>query len=695
MTKDLGILGPLREDKPSTAPKALGSREGDKDDREDLRNVPPQRENLVKKILEDIEKSERMFQPVFDQMKRNMFQVKNGRDEHTPKSFYTANISRRYIHQTTSVMYARNPTFVAKAKRRLYYALWDGKMESLQMALANIQQRAQAGLPADPNDVALLKDYERGTLRKNMINKVGETAEILMEYYTGEAEPNFKTNLKQTIKRMLTNFVGYVKVDFQRDMAHSPQVQSQINDHRARLAHLEHLADKIEKGEVNEGDAEIEELRLGLKQLEQQEEIILSEGLTYGFPTSTSVKVDPNCTNLNGFVGADWIAEEFHFEPDTASEIYGFDFEEAGATTFTLEKAIEDNYDEDISQQEFIEQEIVKVYEYYHKPTGLMYTVTPGFNNFCEEPREPNVRLQRFFPIYSYCPSSIEDEDSIYGPSDIETMAPMQNEFNKSRQGLSEHRRAARPKLAYVDGSLDDEDVALLRNHPAFSVLPMKGLTSGQRIEDLLQPIPTPGVDPNLYVTNHIVDDVELTLGVQEALLGATSGASATETSISQSASQTTISSHVDELDDFLSDIARGSLEVMLKELNLETVQEIVGPGAVWPDLPDSTIESEFELGIEAGSSGKPNAAAELGKIERATPLIVQVPGFKPKKVASMILKTLDANHDINDFFDEDLPSIVAMNQQIQPSTGNPATDPNAQGGALPVNIPGGNQSLA
>jgi len=133
----------------------------------------------------------------------------------------------------------------------------------------------------------------------------------------------------------------------------------------------------------------------------------------------------------------------------------------------------------------------------------------------------------------------------------------------------------------------------------------------------------------------------------------------------------------------------------MLKELNLETVQEIVGPGAVWPDLPDSTIESEFELGIEAGSSGKPNAAAELGKIERATPLIVQVPGFKPKKVASMILKTLDANHDINDFFDEDLPSIVAMNQQIQPSTGNPATDPNAQGGALPVNIPGGNQSLA
>jgi len=76
-------LQPLKNE-PVKAPKVLGSNEDGKLTTEELRDVPDQRSNLVLKILEDIDKSKRMFTPVFDQMKRNMFMVKHGRDEQTP-----------------------------------------------------------------------------------------------------------------------------------------------------------------------------------------------------------------------------------------------------------------------------------------------------------------------------------------------------------------------------------------------------------------------------------------------------------------------------------------------------------------------------------------------------------------------------------------------------------------------------------
>lgn len=687
---NLPTLQPLQ-----SKPDMLGSRKDEKKTQSEENDVPEQRSSLVNQILTNVEDALKVYKPKFDQMRRNMFLVKNGRDEETPEHFYFTNLANRYVQSRTAAIYARNPTIVAKPKKRLNYQFWDEDLDTLDQTAARIQESQLGGIPPDPNDLAVMQDFQQGKLRENMIKKIGKTAEILFQYYADEVQPDFKTSLKQTVKRTLTNSVGFVKLDYQREEGRTIEATSGITDFETRLRHLEELQRKVEEGDVDEGDAEIEELRLGLKALREEEEVIVREGLVFGFPSSTAIIVDPACRHLKGFIGARWVAEEFWFEPSVASEIYGRDFDEIGATKFTREVRVQDELWDEMLSDELVKVELVKVYEVYDITTGLMYTVTPGFKDFVEEPRSPNVSLQQFYPFYTYIPNAIEDEDDIYPPSDVEILTPMQLEFNTSRQGLSEHRRAARPKLAYVDGSLEEDDIELLKNHPSFAVLPMKGLTAGQRIEDLLQPVPMSGVDPNLYVTNHIVDDMELALGVQEALLGASSGISATESSISQSASTTTLSSHIDELDDFLSQIARGAGEIMLKELDLAAVQEIVGPGAVWPDLPNSAIENEFFLGIEAGSSGKPNQAAELAKFEKAFPFLIQLPGVKPKKLAKILLEQLNVNFDIEDFFDAGLPSVVAQNANAQPSTGDPSTDPNAQGRVRPQQLPGGTGALA
>ena len=55
----------------------------------------------------------------------------------------------------------------------------------------------------------------------------------------------------------------------------------------------------------------------------------------------------------------------------------------------------------------------------------------------------------------------------------------------------------------------------------------------------------------------------------------------------------------------------------------------------------------EVYLESEAGSTGKPNRAAELANIERIMPFLLQIPGIDPKWLAKELLKRLDDNLDL------------------------------------------------
>src|SRR3546814_19488032 len=65
----------------------------------------------------------------------------------------------------------------------------------------------------------------------------------------------------------------------------------------------------------------------------------------------------------------------------------------------------------------------------------------------------------------------------------------------------------------------------------------------------------------------------------------------------------------------------------MLLELDEATAKRIAGEGAVWPALSREDVISEIFLTVRAGSSGRPNKAAEIANRERAFPFIVQLPG--------------------------------------------------------------------
>jgi hypothetical protein len=238
---------------------------------------------------------------------------------------------------------------------------------------------------------------------------------------------------------------------------------------------------------------------------------------------------------------------------------------------------------------------------------------------------------------------------------------------------------------------LEQEDKDALKDPPANAVLELQALVAGQKVDDVLQPVKQIGIDPNLYEVRTIFDDVQLVVGQQEANFGQVSKGTATETSIAESSRMSAIGANIDDLDSFMSEITRAAGQVLLLEMSKEEVMAICGPGAVWPEFKKEDVLNEIYLQIEAGSTGKPNKAAELQNIERIIPFLIQIPGIDPKFLGKELLKRLDDKMDLTDAIIDKLPSIVAQNMmqgakaQAQGRGGKP---PEAQGGQGGNNAP-------
>jgi hypothetical protein len=172
--------------------------------------------------------------------------------------------------------------------------------------------------------------------------------------------------------------------------------------------------------------------------------------------------------------------------------------------------------------------------------------------------------------------------------------------------------------------------------------------------------------------------------GDQQADLGPTSGATATESNIAAQARATSTGSEIDDIDDTLSSLAQSAGQILLLNVSEETVKKIVGPGAIWPQLTRGEVAQQMYLDIEAGSSGRPNQAQELQNFERLAPILMQIPGVTPNFLAKEAINRLDDTIDLEDAVADGTPSIIAQNG-VQPgaSQGPPGSQPPAAQGPL------------
>jgi hypothetical protein len=591
---------------------------------------------------------------------------------------YVAPIAPRHINTMVSALYAKDPRAIATRKKRMLYQLWDGDPESLKLAMMAVQS-------GDPMQIEaakpLLEEIDAVKQYNLMVDRMGKTLECLWMHFTTEQQTEFKSRLKMLIRRTKVNGVGYVRLGFQREMAKDPDVCAEISDTTEKLKRIEvMLAEMQEKeGEYDEQSKEAECLRLQLEDLASRQEIIVREGPVFSYPRSDKVIIDPEVEHLKTLAGAGWWAQEYEYTPSKVREVFGVDIG-SNYTKYSTKTQGRRKSDDKCTR--------ARCYIVECKTDQTSFAVCEGYPDFLRVPAEPDVKIERFFTLFPLVFNEVENDEEKIPPSDVWLMRHPQQEVNRSRQGLREHRVANKPRWAVPHGALEEADLKNLGTSPAHSIFQVQGLRPEDDIRKKLQAIPTAPISQELYETDSAMQDILRAVGSQEANLGPTSGDTATEASIAEHSRASSITDNVDELDDLLTALARSTGQLLMLEMSKEKVQEIVGPGAVWPDLPPTReeISKELTLSIRAGSSGRPNAAAELAKLERATPMLVQLPGISPKPLAQKYCDLLD--FDIDELYAAGLPSITALNAMAtkaaagaQPGTGDPASDPNQQGG--------------
>ena len=638
------------------------------------------RKKLVKCLQKEVREAAKKYNDgPFKRMREDMNFAFYGASESWYKADkYIANFVQSHIRQKVSSLYAKNPRAIAVPAKKEHFTIWDGKADTVITTIESLMTN-----PLDPNAMALLEDVQNGKLKEDQVKKLGKTLEISYQYYQNEQVPHFKGQMKQMVRRAITAGVGYVEVGFQRATGPSSITERKLGDYKDRLDSIQQLSADQKDGKLTDMDDEVEKLQLMIEGLKSEPEIILREGPVFDFPRSTQIIPSLRCTQLSGFVGADWVAKEMLLTVDEVKKFYSIDI--TGNFTSYKENGLAstDNRTNGVVSRDGTNNSgnMVRVWIRYDKQAGLVYHMADGYTDFLEPPAPPRLKFEQFYPWFSLVLNEVESDKEIFPPSDVRLLRHQQIEINRTRDELIKHRKANRPKYATPVGALETEDKRKLANHESNAVLSLRGLKPGQSVRDILQQIETAGIDPNLYETGQIFEDILRVVGSQEANLGGTAGGTATESSIAESSRLSSIESNVDDLDDMLTNIARETGNIMLRELSPETVIRIAGDGAFWPQLSLEELMAEVSLQIEAGSSGKPNKSLELANLERIMPFLIQIPGITPEWMAKELIRRLDDRINIEDAILDGLPSIIAMNAQTQVGTGDPATDPSQQGG--------------
>lgn len=630
---------------------------------------------LVKSWQDKLVRAKKHWKKSFDRMNADVdFYMGKQWSNSDSDDRYVANIVQSHVRQRVSALYAKNPKFVAKRRETMDFSVWEGDMSAFQSAQAAMQMAMQSGQPIDPVMMQTMQDAQQGFERRRMLDRVAKTMEIVAAHQIHEQEPTFKGQMKQLVRRTCVTGVGYIKLGYNRVMEKRPEDVEKITDITQQMSTLERLMADKQDNIFDSDSARMGQLEEMLKEIQNKQDVIVKEGIAFDFPLTKSIIIDPKCRQLSGFVGADWVAQEFILDVEEVKEIYKVDLGK-GYTAYEEPNASDDDCKRAV------------VWEIYSKKDNLCYVVADGYADFLREPDEPEMRLERFWPFFPLVFNEVESDKDIYPLSDVRLLMPVQKEYNRARQGLREQRFANRPVYATYEGALSEKDVTNLQSHPANAVIKLQNLSPGQAVNSILQPIQHSPIDASLYDTTMLLDDMMRVVGSQEANIGGTSSSTATEVSVAEGSRMSSLSSNVDDIEDLLGELARSTGQVLLEQMDQETVKRIAGPGAVWPQLTAAEISQELMLEVEAGSNGRPNKAIQIQNFERLAPILLQIPGMNPEWMAKEAIRRLDDSMDVSDAIRAALPSIVAQNAQKQVATGDPMTDPAAQGGAGGNNV--------
>lgn len=572
---------------------------------------------------------------------------------------YVANLTNREVNSKVASLYAKNPTAEYQRRPRMDFALYDGHLESIMPIVQGAMSNPNGMIGMPPQAQALLADFAHGMTERQMIDKVGKSLEILFQFQLDEQdeeEGEFKLQMKQLVRRVITCGVGYTRVSFARDIEALVTSTGVANTMINRAQQAKAILEQMEAGDINETSPHVQQLQnlfssLSINLQQQLQSPDIKERLVFDFIPSTSIIVDPKCRSLKGFVGARWIAQEFVMPLKDINAIFETDISISGGAKQYV--AGQEKTQPAPGDKKKDDQDVnICMWEVLDKTSKTHFFIVDGYNKFVQDPQPLTPDLQGFWPIASLTFNDVEVEDgqeaTIYPPSDVQLIKPAQKEINRSRNELMKHRKANAPGYLASKGLLTSDDKQRLENAPSNAVTELEGIPTGTPIDKVIVPRQNVQIQPVLYDTAPQMQDIQLAVGSQQENLGAVNPkGTATGQTIAEQSRLTVTTSNVDDLDDFLSTLAKIGGQLLMKEMQVDTVKRIVGPGCAWPQQAQTREDfcNQIFLMTKAASSGRPNKAIELRNWQIVAP-ILQGMGANPQFMVRETLRRLDDQLD-------------------------------------------------
>jgi hypothetical protein len=279
-----------------------------------------------------------------------------------------------------------------------------------------------------------------------------------------------------------------------------------------------------------------------------------------------------------------------------------------------------------------------------------------------------------FFPIFALVFNEVEVEPglkaSLFPCSDVQAVKSAQMEWNRTRDALRDQRVSNNPTWITRKGALSDTDKTKIANAEPNSIIELENVPPDQDINTLFVRRPAAEIDPAMYETAPLEQDILHGGGMQQANLGGPQPSeTATGQTIAEQSRMDASASNIDDLDGFLSRLAQARGEMALQGMDAEIVTDIVGPGAVFPSSPDTRTYylRQVYLQVKAASSGRPNKAVDVANMRDIIPLVLQA-GGNPVAVIKKLIEVLDANANVEEFFPVNIDALLgAANNPEQP----------------------------
>lgn len=507
---------------------------------------------------------------------------------------------------------------------------------------------------------------------------------------------------KKWVRASLSVGMGWFKGTFLTDKRPAPQLEQELSTQQDQLDRIT-AAKKCLTEDDNAADLEAEELAIqesmtGLNaRLQKQKRY----GLMCDSVRSEDIQVSLDVSDITEYLEAEWMSVDIYAKHDSLrsrfSRLTADDCTKAAKyyqRNVNLkgdgeEQVLGDNaqdigqYSKDIPNGNADSGKAVafcKIIEFWDRKNQLVRTVVDGITKWAVEPYPPPQATERFYPFFGLWFYPV---DGNRHPQSLAwRLRKLQDEYSATRSSQTLTRQRSVPGVLFNAGGLDTDEAKKLSDGVHGEFIPLQG-TAGTPIQNLFAAKPLPTYNPALYDTSPTVSDMERISGVQEALSQGTKAANepktATEAQIEQQGFQSRTGNDRDQLEMGLDELAEYTAECAIQECPLSWVQRVAGQSAFWlgPDdtngKPGMDIEDLLdmvEVNIDAGTTGKPNSAADKANWATILPLLekslLQIRQFQladPGLAQSLVqvlretLRRMDDRLDLDDFIPKGQPT--------------------------------------